>query len=242
MPTTQEPEQRVARRDRGVDVHLRSGLQAREYAAAVERIVADRPRALLDWGCGFGQLSHMLKARGIAVTSIEWAPDVAEGEVRRLARYPDVEATHTREPVRLPYDDASFDAVLSMGVLEHVQDPEGSLDELHRVLAPGGRLYVYKLPNRFSYLEKVARRAGLYHHGQFEHDRLYTAASARALVEAHGYRVETVRLANMLPLGLTSDAAQRAARWLWRLNRALSRVPGLRRLATNVELIARRVP
>jgi 2-polyprenyl-3-methyl-5-hydroxy-6-metoxy-1,4-benzoquinol methylase len=241
MPTKDDLE-RGAARDRGGDVHLRSAAQRREYEVAVDRIVADRPGRLLDWGCGFGQLSHMLKQRGIDVTSIEWNPDIPEGEVRRLERYPDVEARYTREPVTLPYGDASFDAVLSMGVLEHVQDPEGSLDELHRILVPGGRLYVYKLPNEHSYLEAIAKRAGFYYHGQLEHDRLYTPASARAMVAAHGFDVESVAAVNLLPLGLTAPIAQRP-RFVdayWTANRALARLPGLSHVATNVELIARR--
>ena len=53
-----------------------------------------------------------------------------------------------------------FDAVLSCGVLEHVEDPDASLDEIRRVLQPGGTFYVYKLPNRASYLEAIARRLG----------------------------------------------------------------------------------
>lgn len=243
MPTKEELE-RAARRDRGADVHLRAPAQLREYERAVDRIVADGPGRLLDWGCGFGQLSHMLKARGVDVTSIEWHPTIPEGEVRRLERYPDVEARYTQDPVKLPYEDGAFDAILSMGVLEHVQQPEDSLDELHRILRPGGRLYVYKLPNRRSYLEWIARRAGFYYHGQLEHDRLYTPATARALVEAHGFAVEELALANMLPLGLTHPVTRRR-RFVdayWRANRALAAVPGLDRIATNVELIARRVP
>ena len=75
-------------------------------------------------------------------------------------------ATISSEPVKLPYEDNSFGAVLSLGVLEHVQDPGASLDELHRILRPGGRLSVVKLPNRHSYLEWIAKRAGLYYHGK----------------------------------------------------------------------------
>ncbi len=215
----------------------------REYEVAVERIVRDRPGRLLDWGCGFGQLSHMLKARGVDVASMEWHPSVPEGEIRALERFPDVEATFTQDPVALPYPDASFDAVLSMGVLEHVHRPEDSLDEIRRVLRPAGRLYVYKLPNRRSYLERLAKRAGLYYHGQLEHDTLYTKPVARELIERHGFAIEELRLANMLPLGLTSPVAQRP-RFVdayWAANRGLARVPGLDRFATNVELIARRV-
>ncbi|HEY8584247.1 MAG TPA: class I SAM-dependent methyltransferase [Capillimicrobium sp.] len=241
---TKEQLERAAPRDRGGDLHLRSGPQLREYHAAADRIAADRPRRLLDWGCGYGQLSHLLKARGIEVESMEWDPEIPEGTVRPLERYPDVVARYTQEPVRLPYEDGSFDAVLSMGVLEHVQDPDGSLDELHRVLRPGGTLYVYKLPNRFSYLEKAARKAGLYYHGQLEHDTLYTKRSAHEIVERHGFAVRELRLANMLPLGITAPIAQRPRfiRAYWAANAALARVPAIDRLATNVELIARRTP
>ena len=43
--------------DRGVDVNLRSAPQMLEYEAIVERIVADAPASILDWGCGLGQVS-----------------------------------------------------------------------------------------------------------------------------------------------------------------------------------------
>jgi SAM-dependent methyltransferase len=42
----------------------------------------------------------------------------------------------------LPFEDAGFDAVLLTQVLEHVRDPAAVLGELHRVLRPGGRLYL----------------------------------------------------------------------------------------------------
>jgi SAM-dependent methyltransferase len=224
---------------RGVDANVRSALQMREYVAIADRITADRPGRVLDWGCGFGQMSHLLARRGIDVEPYDVDPD-ADGEERRaLERYPGLTARVTQEEVRVPYEDASFDAVLSCGVLEHVVDPGASLDELARVLRAGGTLYVFKLPNRLSYLERIAKRLGLYYHGRLEHDRLYTVDTARELVEAHGYAVLEIRRANLLPLSLSSRPVTRASRRLWQLNGALGRVPGLDLVATNVELVAR---
>lgn len=226
------------RERRGIDVNLRSGPQMREYASLADRIAADRPGRVLDWGCGWGQVTALLKERGVDVQPFDYRPqEPAPGEAP-LERFPDITCTFSPEPVALPFDDASFDAVLSCGVLEHVQDPDGSLTEIRRVLRPGGRLYVTKLPNRASYLEWIAKRLGLYYHGQLEHDTLWTPASAREAALRHGFEVRDVRLANMLPLTLDHPYADRLAGLIWTLNRLLARVPVLNRLATNVELDA----
>lgn len=223
---------------RGTDVNLRSGAQMREYEALAERIAAASPGRLLDWGCGWGQVTALLRARGVDSLPFDYRPDEAEPGEAALERYPEIVCTFSPEPVALPFQDASFDAVLSCGVLEHVKDPRASLAELHRVLRPGGRLYVIKLPNRTSWLEWVARRIGLYYHGQLEHDTLWTPADARDAVARAGFDVSAVRLANMLPLTLQHPLAQRFDKAIWIANRLLSRLPVLNRLATNVEVDA----
>ena len=182
-----------------------------EYRAIYRRIASDRPERLLDWGCGHGHAAHALQQAGLDVVALEYTPDAEEGARGPLPYFPDVEALYTREPVKLPFPDASFDAVLSLGVLEHVADPEGSLRELQRVLRPGGALYVYKLPNRFSYLEKVAKLAGLSYHGEREHDTLWTVRSTREALERNGFRIELLRRANMLPLTLPGRLATKLA-------------------------------
>jgi 2-polyprenyl-3-methyl-5-hydroxy-6-metoxy-1,4-benzoquinol methylase len=223
---------------RGYDVNLRSGPQMEEYRAIARRLSADGVGQVLDWGCGWGQVSDLLVREGLDVTSFDYRPDAEEG-VWPLERYPDLRVHLSRDPRRLPFADGAFEAVLSCGVLEHVQDPDASLEEIRRVLTPGGTLYVYKLPNRASYLEAIAKRAGLYYHGALEHDRVYTLRSALSLLARHDFAVEEYRRMNMLPLTITGSVAARAAPAIWAASRALSAVPGLSLFATNLDLVAR---
>jgi SAM-dependent methyltransferase len=195
---------------RGVDVNLRSGPQMREYERIADRIAAQRVAPVLDWGCGWGQVTDLLAKRGVVVESF----------------------------VGLPFPDDHFAAVLSCGVLEHVQYPEASLDELHRILKPGGRLLIYKLPNRFSYLEALARGLGLYYHGKLPNDRVYDRGRVSDLLVKHGFRVDEFRRANMLPLTIAGPFGWRYRDGIWRLNRLLGKIPIVNFLATNLEVDA----
>jgi ubiquinone/menaquinone biosynthesis C-methylase UbiE len=212
-----------------------------EYRAIIERIRADAPGHILDWGCGYGQISDMLSRAGLNVASFDYRPGL-EPAVVPLERYPHLSVSLSPDPRLLPFEDQSFDAVLSCGVLEHVEDPDASLEEIRRVLTAGGTFYVYKLPNRTSYLEAIARRSGMYYHGAYEHDRVYTRRTAVQLLERHGFEVVESRRANMLPLTITGRVAARGSSPIWAANRALSAIPGVNSLATNVELVARARP
>jgi ubiquinone/menaquinone biosynthesis C-methylase UbiE len=223
------------------DVNLRSGAQMCEYEAIAARIASERPHKLLDWGCGWGQMTALLSEAGIDTVAFDYSASVEDDGWYRFERYPPFERYLSSDPVTLPFPDDSFPAVLSCGVLEHVSDPDGSLAELHRVLEPGGKLYVYKLPNRRSYLEWMARASGrLYYHGAQPYDAMYTLYSARTLLERQGFRVLDEHFANMLPLTGGVGFGKRAAGAIWWTNRMLARVPGINELATNIELVAQR--
>jgi ubiquinone/menaquinone biosynthesis C-methylase UbiE len=226
------------RERRGFDVNIRSEPQMREYRAIADRISGDRPGSILDWGCGWGQVTKLLLERNLDVTAFDYDPGLERPAVQALERFPEIKAHRSPDPVLLPFDEDSFDAVLSLGVLEHVSQPHESLEELKRVLVPRGTLYVYKLPNRFSYLERLARAMGLYYHGAEVHDAVYTKRSALELIGAHGFEIREFRRANMLPLTIPGRLAATGSGAIWTANRGLARVPGLNLLSTNLELVA----
>jgi ubiquinone/menaquinone biosynthesis C-methylase UbiE len=216
-----------------LDAHLRSGPQMLQYQALADDLAALKPGRVLDWGCGYGQVTALLRDRGIDVVPFDYREDLPGPTVVPLDRFPEIEAHLSPEPVKLPFDADTFDTALSCGVLEHVQDPDASLEEIRRVLRPGGTFYVTNLPNRYSYTERLARLLGRYYHGQLPNDRVYTKRTARELVERHGFDIRELRLAHMLPLTVGGPA-----RPIWAASSVLEQIPGLNTVATSIELVA----
>jgi ubiquinone/menaquinone biosynthesis C-methylase UbiE len=216
-----------------LDAHLRSGPQMLQYNALADDLAAREPGRVLDWGCGYGQVTALLRTRGVDVVPFDYRQELSEPTIEPLERFPEIEALLSPDPVALPFEDDSFDTVLSCGVLEHVEDPDASLDEIRRVLRPSGTFYVTNLPNRFSYTERLARLLGRYYHGQLPNDRVYTKRTARELVERHGFQVRELRLVHMLPLTVGGPA-----RPIWATSSALERIPALNTVATSIELVA----
>jgi arsenite methyltransferase len=101
---------------------------------------------VLDVGSGAGTDSVvaalMVGAEG-AVTGIDMTPEMLEKARAGAAELVLENVTFVEgEAERLPFGDASFDVVISNGVIDLVPDKDSVFSELHRVLAPGGRLQI----------------------------------------------------------------------------------------------------
>lgn len=97
---------------------------------------------VLDLGCAFGFGTKLLARRYQT-----FGHDLSASYIERARRnVPD--ATFTLGPAdAVPYPDASFDGVVLLDVMEHVPDDRAVVDEIARLLRPGGRL-VLSVPNR----------------------------------------------------------------------------------------------
>ncbi|HTU20847.1 MAG TPA: class I SAM-dependent methyltransferase [Gemmataceae bacterium] len=98
-------------------------------------------KRILDAACGNGRYSRFLLRNADAdavITSFDLSPRMLQ---RARARLKSERVSHAvADLTRLPYADASFDAVVCGWVLEHLPDPRLGLRELARVLTPGGKL------------------------------------------------------------------------------------------------------
>lgn len=93
---------------------------------------------VLDGGCAFGYGTAPLAAKAKIVYGCDPSPDLI---ARARANCPGVEFEIC--PLeKTPYASESFDAITLTDVLEHVADETAALDELFRVLKPGGRLII----------------------------------------------------------------------------------------------------
>ena len=99
--------------------------------------------SILDLGSGAGQiLGHLLDAIEPGTRVV--ATDLSDGMLRRAAKRleSDVPTYAAADMTRMPFEDGTFDCVTCGYVIEHLDDPRPGLREVHRVLRPGGRLFL----------------------------------------------------------------------------------------------------
>jgi SAM-dependent methyltransferase len=151
----------------------------------LKRIVASLGKPspdILDVGCGTGANLELLgqfgPARGV---------DVSE-DALAFCRQRGLTDVRLGEAERLPYDDASFDLVTGLDVVEHLDDDLAGLREMYRILRPNGRALLF-VP-AFMFLWGVQDDVS-------NHRRRYTLKEINDTVRAAGFEIERATYANI---------------------------------------------
>lgn len=160
---------------------------------------------VLEAGCGRGFFLNMARALSpCCLTGVELDAEVLE-EARRSLAHKEVELL-SADIQQLPFSDAAFDKVLFTEVLEHIPDDKRALQEIFRVLRPGGTLAL-SVPNaRYPFLwdpinwvleATIGRpiRQGILSGIWANHERLYQVEELQEKVREAGFVVEEARLA-----------------------------------------------
>jgi SAM-dependent methyltransferase len=135
---------------------------------------------MLDWGAGKGHITYLLDQRGARVTAADrdyLSEDSAFHQSTPIIEKTGVEVMRLNHDYLLPFEDASFDVVISMGVLEHVPNDLESLKEIRRVLRPRGLFFCFFLPYTLSWTQRLGHLRG-----DRYHDRLYSKRIVKQLL------------------------------------------------------------
>jgi demethylmenaquinone methyltransferase/2-methoxy-6-polyprenyl-1,4-benzoquinol methylase len=128
-----------ARYDR-VGAVMSFGQDPRWRAAMIEAVGPQAGQRFLDVATGTGMVAFALAQQGAVVTALDQSPAMLAVARRRTPPAVGRVEFVTGDAERLPYPDASFDALTFTYLLRYVDDPAATMGELARVVRPGGRI------------------------------------------------------------------------------------------------------
>lgn len=158
-------------------------------------------RRLLDLGCGVGNNLKALERYGEV-----WGADPSAKALEFCRQRFTGRLDEVWLPDKLPYEDQSFDLVVMLDVLEHVEDDVGALQRVLRILKPGG-VYCMTVP--------ALRWLWSYHDVEHHHFRRYHRGELRRKLTRLGFESEQLSYINfmLLPLMGTARMLLRPQTW-----------------------------
>jgi SAM-dependent methyltransferase len=156
---------------------------------------------VLDLGCGVGTHLHALGEFGEV-----WGADPSDTALAYCRRHFPGRLDVIALPDAVPYEPATFDVVVMLDVLEHIEDDAAALSQVHKVLKPGG-VFVMTVP--------ALRWLWSAYDEHAHHWRRYHRGPLRALLAAAGFDVHLLSYTNcfLFPLMAASRLLMPATFW-----------------------------
>ena len=142
---------------------------------------------VLEIGTGTGGMLHELLRRGVRARGVEIDPTLIAESRTWFGDLP----VQLVSGIALPFQDGSFDRVLSFDVFEHIKDSVAHLREVSRVLRPGGR-YLVQTPSKWPNTVFETIRWRSFARWRDDHCALHTPGELRRRLEAHGFTARFV--------------------------------------------------
>ena len=187
---------------------------------------------ILDWGCGKGQISYLMREMGAEITAcdVHGGDDSSFAQNTPIIEKSSINVFPLEHPYILPFNDASFDIVLSFGVLEHVPNDFESLQEIHRILKPSGLMFCFFLPYHLSWTQRLAHLRG-----DFYHDRLYSKKMVKKLLNQSKLELIDIWHRQLLPKNSIAYSNYRTFEFI---DQWITEYTPLKYAATNIEFVA----
>ena len=156
------------------------------YYTFLQRFLKTKEIHVLDFGCGFGAMTGLLKSKGY--DNIE-ALDISEWNTNFVHDKYGVK-THTGFLKDMDFPDGSFDLVIALHVIEHLPDPFLEFREINRILAKGGMFFI-GTPNGDSLFAKMSQAKWRYYIPD-EHINIFNHKSINFILKKAGFKLLTI--------------------------------------------------
>jgi SAM-dependent methyltransferase len=184
------------------------------YQLVMEYLPAVEGKRILEIACGRGGFSRLLGSRGASVCGADFSASAVEIAKEKLLRNPSLadRVTYLQADAQdMPFEENSFDIVVSCETIEHVPDPGAAVREMYRVCKPGGRLFL-TTPNYLNFMGLYVVYAAVRHPGLKSSqplDERFLFPQIRGFVAAAGWKiVRTDGTVHQFPFAPRRDPVQ----------------------------------
>jgi SAM-dependent methyltransferase len=215
-----------------------------------------RGKTLLDLGCGAGENSVYFAMRGARCTASDYSPGMVEVALK-LAQQNGVQIDgRVINAMHIDYPDNTFDIVYASNLLHHIPDSLATIREMHRILKPGGKMCFWD-PLRHNPVINVYRRMATEVRTEdetplhintvrqvkalFSHTEADTFWIATLWIFLQFYLIEKVNPNQeryWKKIILEHDRLRPTYRILEKFDTVLKAIPGMKRMAWNLAIVA----
>lgn len=144
-------------------------------AGRINKSISEKPLRILDAGCGTGMNLKCIQDMGEA-----YGLDISKNALR-LSKSRGLSSLICGSADRLPFKSNLFDLILALDVIEHIEEDLLAIEELNRVLKPGGHLIITVPAFQFLWSE---------HDQAVHHRRRYAKSSIIRMLQSGGFENE----------------------------------------------------
>lgn len=176
--------------DEKMPLHVREWILER-ILKIIQLVVASKPKKVLDVGCGDGYILSQIMLDKSMEDSVVVGLDISRNWIKR-ARLKLLGMNNVNlviaDAEALPFKKDIFDAVIATEVLEHIPDVEKCVDEIGRVLAPEGKVFI-SVPNKYNFYEIICKTIKGMPRTNWAHVRLISYWSLKHLFEGNNFKL-----------------------------------------------------
>jgi ubiquinone/menaquinone biosynthesis C-methylase UbiE len=213
-------------------------------------------KSLLDLGCGAGENSVYFARRGADCVAADYSPGMVDVAMQLAAVHGVAITGRVVNAMAIDLPDNSFDIVYAANLLHHIPEPMVAIQEMHRVLKPGGKMCFWDplrhnpIINVYRHIATAVRTADetpLHINIVSQVQRLFATTNADTFwlaslwIFLQFYLIERVHPNEeryWKKIILEADRLQPTYCRLERLDRVLKQLPGMKRMAWNVAVVA----